>query len=160
MIACGLLSLVLVTVMTLFGQLIKNTNKNSLLSAGSFFADKVMEKQIQSAEQRLASTLPNTSFKAFDLPGYTEASGVFTLEGSDSSAIMTGDEDSRKTNYLYRLEAEQVDGFNTGDQGQLWKVDVEVRWWQDTMAGESSAKAGQGKLNLERSRLVYLGFDR
>jgi len=156
MVACGLLGIVLVTVMTLFGQLIKNTTKNAQVSAGSFFADKVMETAIQQAQEVHGAKFDNSG-DAFDISGFTGGGGTYVREGAEELSI---DSNQSKTEYLYRVEAEHLDGFSTNDPGQLWKISVDVRWWQDSTAGAPAARAGAGKLNVERSRVVYIGADR
>ena len=142
LVATGLLGVVLVTVMTLFGQLLHNTNKNSMLSAGAFFADTVLDKQILLAQEALALA-PDNANPAF---------AVTTVEGEEMLA--TTDE-KLQTKYIYRLEAEQLDGFTPSAPGQLWHVEVEVRWWNDDLEGDA-VRAGMGNLSIKRGRIVYL----
>jgi type II secretory pathway pseudopilin PulG len=142
LVATGLLGMVLVTVMTLFAQLLHNTNKNSLLSAGAFFADTVLDQQISQAQQSLSLAADNAD------PAFPAA----LVEGEDSLA--TNDEELQ-TKYIYRLEAERMDSGVSTDPGQMWFVEIEVRWWSDDVDG-SAMRAGMGNLSVKRGRLVYL----
>lgn len=140
LVATGLLATVLVTIMTLFGQLLKNTNKNSLLSAGAFFADSVLEQQIGIAEQRLWTGTAST--QAFQNP---------TVNGE--GLLSTADDQlEKRTKYIYQLDATRVDN---NSKGQWWRVQVEVRWWSDDMTGDAK-RAGSGNLFLKRERMVYI----
>jgi len=138
LVATGLLGVVLVTVMTLFGQLIVNTDKNSMLSAGAFFADMVIDKQIDVAQKNLETTGDNA------IPAFSST----VIEGEETLA-------SENTKYIYRLEAEQLDGFATAEPGQAWYLEVEVRWRMDDMESEA-VRANMGQVNLKRGRMVYL----
>lgn len=153
LVASALLAMVLVTVMTLFGQLLRNTQKNALLSAGSFFADGVMEKFITEAQLRVEKH--GTSTAGFDLPQFTRAGERYTLENGEG--FLNIDQGDKPTRYLYRVEAEHLLGFAAAEQGQLWKVTTEVRWWQDSTTGASETRAGIGNLSVLRTRIVYLG---
>lgn len=139
LVATGLLGVVLVTVMTLFGQLLHNTNKNSMLSAGAFFADSVLDQQIGAAQERLLA-----GSDVFD-PAFDPT----IVEGEETLA--TSDEELQ-TKYIYRLVAEEME---IQSSGQMWFVEVEVRWWNDDLEGDS-ARAGMGNLSIKRGRLVYL----
>ncbi len=138
LVATGLLGVVLVTVMTLFGQLIVNTDKNSMLSAGAFFADMVLDKHIDIARKSLEDSGDNA------IPAFTST----VIEGEETLA-------SENTKYIYRLEAEQIDGFATAEPGQAWYIEVEVRWRMDDMDSEA-VRANMGQVNLKRGRMVYL----
>jgi len=163
LVATGLMAIVLVTVMTLFGQLLKNTEKNALLAAGSFFADKVLEEQIGRATERAESLrgTPNANnTPVFQLPGYTGSGDHFTIESAEGYLANGEDRaagDSSGTRYLYRVEAEQVEGFGGAKPGQLWHVEVQVRWWQDSTSGTSATRSGSGKLEVVRDRMAYFG---
>lgn len=145
MVATGLLTVVLVTVMTLFGQLLKNTNKNSLLSAGAFFGDAVMAQQIETAKAVLRSA-PNNSTPAFPED---------PIEGEGRLAMTDGSENNA-TKFLYKVEAEQLEGFTAAGQGQLWFVEVEVRWWTDDRTTPNPTRAGTGNLSIKRGQVTYL----
>lgn len=153
LVASGLLAVVLVTVMTLFGQLLKNTNKNSMLTAGAFFADGIIEKFTNEAQIRVQS-LGNAAY-GFELPGFTRAGSSCTLENGEG--YLNVERLDNATKYLYRLEAERLDGFAAADKGQLWKLTAEVRWWQADTTSPEQARSGMGNLSVERSRIVYLG---
>lgn len=142
LVATGLLGVVLVTVMTLFGQLLFNTDKNSMLSAGSFFADAVLDQQIKIAQERLSGS-PDNGDLAFD-PAVIE--GESTIATTDVKL---------PSKYIYRLEAEAVALGDSNDYGQMWYVEVEVRWWNDSMEGDA-ARANMGRLSIKRGRMVYL----
>ena len=143
LVACGLLSVVLVTVMTLFAQLIRNTEKNSLLSAGTYFAEQVMAERIGAAEEALI-VAANNSVAAFN-------PAVYEGEGNLSKA----DQEAR-TKFLYKVEAERIDPGVASDPGQMWFVKVEVRWWSDDTTTTDPARSGYGNLSVKRSRLVYV----
>ena len=162
LVASGLLAVVLVTVMVLFGQLIKNTNKNALVSAGTFMADAILEQQISSASREL-DRQGNNATDAFELvPGFSGSTPTYTLDNgiAYSNREAATFDPKRSTKFVYKLEAEHIDGFTAGGPGQLWRVKVEVRWWQDSTAGTSEARAGTGKQNVERERIVYLVANR
>lgn len=146
LVASALLSMVLVTVMVLFGQLLKNTQKNSLMSAGAFFADGVMEHFTTKAMARAANSEPG-----FELPGFVDSGGsIFTLENGEG--YLNVERNDLATKFLYRIEAEMFGGTD----GQMWKVVTEVRWWQQDTAIPAQARAGMGNLHVKRTRLVYL----
>jgi len=162
LVASGLLAVVLVTVMVLFGQLIKNTNKNALVSAGTFMADAILEQHVASASREL-DTQGNNATDAFELvSGFTGASPDYSLDGgvAYSNRDAASFDSKRSTKFVYRIEAEHLDGFTSGGPGQLWRVKVEVRWWQDSTSGASQARAGSGKQSVERERIVYLAANR
>ncbi len=149
MVASGLLSIVLVTILALFFQLIRNSNKNALMSAGSFFADSVMERQVEQAKARMEILTDNRD-DVFD-------TDLYPLEGSGMLSISANDP---KTEYLYRVEVERLDQGLTADPGQLWALEVEVRWWQESASGEAEARAGMGRMDLTRGKIVYLSGGR
>ena len=165
LVATGLLAIVLVTVMVLFGQLIKNTNKNALMSAGAFVADAVIEKQVNLAEVYIQdpSKASDNGTAAFSLvPNFVKTNtDEYTLaEGETRLSFGDGDDDTatvdRRTRFLYRIVANQVDGYAGTDFGQTWLIKAEVSWWQDTMSGASQTRAGSGNLNVKRTRLIYI----
>lgn len=143
LVASGLLGVVLVTVMTLFAQLLQNTEKNSLLSAGAFFADSVLERQIAQAEATLLAA-PSNATPAFPAP---------SIEGE--GFLSTTDND-RQTKFLYRVDVEQMTAGVSADPGQMWFVEVEVRWWSEATAGPNPVRAGHGNLSFKRGRLAYI----
>ena len=145
LVASGLLAVVLVTVMTLFAQLLRNTEKNSLLSAGAFFADSVLEQQIAQAEATLAAAPSNAT------PAFTELS----VEG-EGFLSTTDNDNGRQTKFLYRVDVEQMTAGVSAEPGQMWFVEVEVRWWSDAEAGPNPVRAGHGNLNFKRGRLAYI----
>mgnify|MGYP001294770217 CR=1 FL=1 len=158
LVASALLAMVLVTVMTLFGQLLRNTQKNALLSAGSFFAEKVLTRDVTAARENFfnlsrAATSQKNRFVPFDLPGFSDASGNYSKEGEGFISVA---DQTNKTKYLYRVEATKIDG-DPDEQGQIWKVKAEVRWWQDSMSGAAVARAGSGNQSLTLERIVYFG---
>lgn len=155
LVASSLLAMVLVTVMTLFGQLLKSTQKNSLMSAGTFFADGVIEHFTAEAQARLAAQTDNSP-NGFELPGFTKAGYICTLENGEGKLNVERDGADGATTYLYRLEAERIQGFAGPDNGQLWRVQTEVRWWQKDTNNPAKARAGMGDLKVNRTRLVYL----
>lgn len=144
LVACGLLAIILVTVMTLFGQLLRNAEKNAMLAAATHFAELVLTEQIAVAENTLHATPGNNAPPAFSL---TPVEGEGYLSTADQEA---------RTKFLYRLEAERIDPGVIADPGQLWFVKVEVRWWSDDTATPDPSRSGFGNLSVKRSRLVYL----
>ena len=165
LVATGLLAIVLVTMMVLFGQLIKNTNKNALMSAGAFVADAVIEKQVNLAEVSLQdpAKASDNSTPAFSLvPNFTEtSSNEYTLSNGETKLSFGDAQDGtsgsdRRTKFLYSVVAKHVEGFGKDEYGQTWRLQAEVRWWQDTTAGVSETRAGSGNLNVKRVRLVYV----
>jgi type II secretory pathway pseudopilin PulG len=157
MVAIGLLAVVLVTIMTLFGQILKSSHKNALMSAGSFFAESVLERELDRSQSHLLGLGPGQNDEdAFDRDSYTEASGKYLADGQGEVAIT---DERNPTRYLYRVEAERVDFSPAAGRGQMWRVEVEVRWGQDTMAGTSKARAGSGGQMVKRTRLAYFGAD-
>lgn len=153
LVASSLLAMVLVTVMTLFGQLLKSTQKNSLMSAGTFFADGVIEHFTSEAQAHLSAQADNSPY-GFELPSFTRAGDICTLENGEGFLNVERNDDSTK--YLYRLEAERIDGFAGNANGQFWKVQAEVRWWQKDTNNPAKSRAGMGDLKVKRTRLVYL----
>lgn len=133
-IATGLLALMVVTVMVLFGQMLESTTKNALMSQGSFFAEAVIEREIY----RLADT-----------------AGAIAPATYAQDWISVND-DTNQTRFLYRVESTRVDLIPGQDMGNSFAIEVEVRWWQDNMDGPAQNRRGYGKMYLKRSRVVYV----
>lgn len=127
--ATGLLALMLVTVMVLFGQMLESTTKNAMMAQGAFFADRVLESEI-------------TRLKNSHAPNST-----------DSQEWISSTDESNKTTYLYRVESQEA---SVTTLGKSYAVRAEVRWWQGDLNSPDASRRGYGKLSLRRSRLVYI----
>jgi hypothetical protein len=128
-VATGLLALMLVTVMVLFGQMLESTTKNAMMSQGAFFADRVVEAEIS----RLKAT---------------NATGNF-----NSQEWISSTDETNKTTYLYHVESESL---ATSPLGTSYAIRAEVRWWQGDVTSPEATRKGYGKLSLKRSRVVYI----
>ena len=131
-IASGLLAMMVVTVMVLFGQMLDATSKNALVSQGSFFAETVIEREIY----RLAATqtaLPTVYSQ--DWISFTDA--------------------SNQTEFTYRIDSTPASVTANTDMGSSYSIQVEVRWWQSA-EGQAKNRQGYGKMYLKRSRIVYV----
>ena len=155
LVASGLLAMVLVTVMTLFGQLIKNTEKNALLAAGAVFADGVIDRFSALAQKNLDSKANPALYEGFDTPPLSVVGGDCVLENAEGLLNVERDGKDGATKYLYSVNAQLLPAVKNG---QLWKVDVEVRWWQDKTDNPAQAHAGMGNMNVKRSAIVYLEY--
>lgn len=139
MVASALLGMIMVTMMIMFGQMMATSSKNTMLAAGSYLADGILENQITKAKDS------NPSFVSVPL---------------DSSQWVKTTDPNSQTEFLYRVEAEQIGGTPGGQPGEVWYVQVEVAWWQSGGNVNSQAyRAGYGKLNLKRGRVIYVQRD-
>lgn len=129
-VATGLLALMLVTVMVLFGQMLESTTKNAMMSQGAFFADRVVEAEIT----RLKATSTTTNF--------------------NSQEWISSTDETNKTTYLYHVESEALPG--ASPLGTSYAIRAEVRWWQGDVTSPEATRKGYGKLSLKRSRVVYI----
>lgn len=132
MVSITLLSLMLVTTIVLFTQLLASTTKNGYLESASVLADRVLEQ---------ATLNPSSSPPAY--PPLTTGSEQLLVEGEE-----------RSTEFLYRLEATPV--ADPAGTGERWFLEVEVRWWTDDIEGKSAGRQGYGELKTTQSRLVYV----
>lgn len=131
-IAIAILALMLVTVLVLFTQLMTATSKNSNLSAGALFADRILEQAARTVH-------PNTP--------------AFDPVVSGEQTILTHDED-HPTVFSYTLEATQLTAATL--PGESWMLEVEVRWWQSDPSNPQLSRAGSGHLFTRQSRMVYV----
>lgn len=136
-VASGLLGMLVVTLMVMFGQMMTASTKNSLLSAGSYFAETILEREKSAALERVAN-------------GAT--SDVFQNLPNDGSEWITTHDENNQTEFNYRVNAEKLN--LTSNPGEVWYVEVEVSWWQN--GGTQESKAGFGKLNVRRGRVIYV----
>ena len=133
-IASGLLALMVVTVMVLFGQMLDSTTKNALVSQGTFFAETVIEREIYRLHDTSGTVVP-------------------AIYSQDWISVT---DDANKTQFLYRVESSVADLGLSADMGHTFSIKVEVRWWSDDMNGEAQNRRGFGKMYLKRSRMVYV----
>lgn len=135
MIASALLGMIVVTLMIMFGQMVNASTKNRMMAAGSFFAEKVLAREINVAQE--SGRVP-----------------AFTAINNGSEWITTTDPNTG-TEFLYRFDPEQISSYP--GLGETWYVEVEVSWWQSgQQAGTHQSRVGQGKLHLKRGRTVYI----
>lgn len=131
LISIALLTLMLVTTLVLFAQLLASTTKSGYLNVASVYADRVLEQ---------ATSHPNPGPPAFA-----------NLSTGEQEFLVQGDQ--KPTKFLYRLEATEI---SHAAGGERWLLEVEVRWWTDDLLETSSARAGYGELRTQQSRLVYV----
>ncbi len=137
-VATGLLALMVVTVMVLFGQMLDATNKNALVSQGSFFAETVLEREIYAlARYHRDPTNPavDHSLTHFDWVSFSD--------------------DANQTEFSYRVDSRPALFISETDMGVSYSVEAEVRWWQSA-TGAAQNRRGMGKMHLKRSRIVYV----
>ncbi|MBX3172068.1 MAG: hypothetical protein KF760_31970 [Candidatus Eremiobacteraeota bacterium] len=137
-VATGLLALMVVTVMVLFGQMLDATSKNALVSQGSFFAETVIEREI------------------YALAKHHRDPDANPLAPNDGSAWISFTDETNQTEFSYHVDsvpAHIVPG--TDDMGLTYSIQVEVRWWQ-SKEGAARNRQGYGKMHLKRSRIVYV----
>lgn len=132
LVSIALLTLMLVTTLVLFAQLLASTTKSGYLSVATVYADRVLE---------YATNNPESSSPAF--PPLRTGEQEFLVQGEDSP-----------TKFVYRLEATQL--ARDLPHGERWMLDVEVRWWTDDPNSDTTARAGYGELRTRQSRLVYV----
>lgn len=137
-VATGLLSMMVVTVMVLFGQMLDATNKNALISQGSFFAETIIEREIYA----LAKYHQDPAHHAVARSNY------------DMDWISFTDE-SNQTEFSYHIDSDPANIVSGTDMGFTYSIQVEVRWWQSS-EGEARNRQGLGKMHLKRSRIVYV----
>lgn len=125
-----------VTVMVLFGQMLESTTKNAMLSQGSFFAETVLER-------------------------YSTALRKGTVLANSGSQWITFADPANQTIYNYQVDSHEIPVAPAGPAGdavgKAYSLTVEVNWWQEPGANRSRSR--YGKLNLRRSRMVYVQLD-
>ncbi len=137
-VATGLLALMVVTVMVLFGQMLDATSKNALVSQGSFFAETVIEQEIYTLAKYHQDPL--------------HAAAPRTNSGADWISFT---DETNQTEFSYHVDSIPA-GIVAGiDMGFTYSIQVEVRWWQ-AASGEARNRQGFGKMHLKRSRIVYV----
>lgn len=135
--ATGLLALMVVTVLVLFGQMLDATNKNALVAQGSFFTETVIEREIYAlARYHRDPSLPAVAH---------------SLTGSDWISFT---DEENQTEFSYRVDSTPV-SFGGTEMGISYSVSAEVRWWQSSQ-GDAQTRHGMGKMYLKRSRIVYV----
>ncbi|ODT63767.1 hypothetical protein ABS71_13945 [bacterium SCN 62-11] len=137
-VATGLLAMMVVTVMVLFGQMLDATSKNALISQGSFFAETVIEREIYSLAKHHRDPAAPPVVRAY----------------ADSDWISFTDE-TNQTEFSYRIDSGPASIVAGTDMGYTYSIRVEVRWWQ-TKGGAARNRQGFGKMHLNRSRIVYV----
>ena len=130
-IASGLLAMMVVTVMVLFGQMLDATSKNALVSQGSFFAETVIEREVYN----LARTGQASNFYNQDWISFTDV--------------------ANKTEFTYHIESRLASVPANTDMGNCYAIQVEVRWWQQAET-QAQNRHGMGKMSLKRARIVYV----
>ena len=130
--------MIVVTLMIMFGQMMAASTKNRMLAAGSFFAEKVLAREISLAQETSRS------------PAFSSVT---------SSDWITTTDPNTGTEFLYRVTPSHLNAPTTFP-GETWYVEVEVSWWQSGQtAGSLQGRVGQGKLQLTRGRVVYIQRD-
>lgn len=137
-VATGLLAMMVVTVIVLFGQMLDATAKNALLAQGSFFAESVIEREL------------------YDLSKFHLNPGNAAVNhGNTSSDWISFNDEANQTEFSYRVESSPAQITSNTDMGVCYAVVVEVRWWQSSQ-GAARSRYGMGKMYLKRSRIVYV----
>lgn len=143
LVASGLLAVVLVMMIVLFTQLLHNTEKNALLSAGAYFADSVVEQEVGKATALLEAANGDNSKNAFATTTM-QGTGHLSTAGLDPT-----------TEFTYTIIAKRLDPGTAGGYGQLWSLKVNVHWYGDAADGKV-VREGFGNLHLEQTRLIYI----
>lgn len=132
-LSLALLLLVMVSVIGLFTKLLASTTKTTDLTAGTIFAQRVMERAVRAGP-----------------PGWG-GSGVTALGQTD---VYTHDIDNQTT-FLYRVIPAVM--YSPPElplrMGTLYNIDVLVYWWVDD---PDRARAGMGRLSFMTSQTVYV----
>lgn len=131
-IASGLLAMMVITMMVLFGQMLDATSKNALVSQGSFFAETVIEREVY----QLARTGQIRDTYSQDWISFTDV--------------------ANKTEFTYHVESRlAAPPASSPDMGNCYAIQVEVRWWQQAET-QAQNRHGYGKMSLKRARIVYV----
>ena len=130
-VAIGILGILLVSIISLFIQLMASNTKNNLVNLGTLYADRILEQTVRN---------PDPGDPAF--PVY---------RSGQESIVSHGDETT--TTFAYRLESTKLSG---PDPGEQWLVKLEVQWWHADPNDASRIQAGFGKLSTKQQRLVYV----
>ena len=137
-VATGLLALMVVTVMVLFGQMLDATTKNALVSQGSFFAETVIEREI------------------YDLARYhRDPAHQATARDNYGGDWISFTDETNQTEFSYHVDSTPAGIMAGTDMGFTYSIQVEVRWWQSA-DGAARNRQGFGKMHLKRSRIVYV----
>lgn len=133
-VATGLLALMLVTVVVLFGQMLKATSKSTMLAQGAFFAEERLDTTV-----RLLKDTPVTTDPIY----------------SDWNTVKN---DQSQTTFIYKMHAYPAEPSfpDPNRPGEIYGVEVEVRWWQDNLNEPEQIRQGMGRLSVKRRRLVYV----
>ena len=137
-----MLGLMVISLMVLFGQMMAASNKNRMLTAGSFFAESILERETARAQETAGepSTGTPTAFSA----GVTNGTDWITTTDPNSGS-----------EFVYRVTATPRTAADF--PGETWYLQVEVSWWQDGADVDSQAvRQGHGNLKLTRGRVVYV----
>ncbi len=132
-VAIGLLAAIGLTLIGLFSQLLSSSAKNSDLTAGRLFAQRVLDRAVRSGP-----------------PDWGVGSGLY----AGGAAITTQDQ-ATQTTFVYSLTPALLkrDTGITGTSRELYFVEVEVAWWQ---TGGSPNREGIGRLFTTTGQSVYV----
>jgi hypothetical protein len=142
LLSLALMTIVIVTVASLFISMYRTQEKSARSSTGVRVAETVINAKLHSIFSGLEPGLSKAQFFANDAPPQPVLSGSLVLSG---------------TEYLYRLEHETVvqpGGTTLGSglaENRLKIVSVTCWWWG---ADEASTRAGHGKQTVSLRRMV------
>ncbi|MEW6283231.1 MAG: type II secretion system protein, partial [Candidatus Eremiobacterota bacterium] len=103
LISFGVLAVMLVSLVVVFGTLLNASSKASNTAAGTFFAEEILEQ-----------TLSNNLY----WPPFTGSGGIYTVD------------DRTRTRFFYQVDTTPVSGVAGQFPGGYY-VEVKVWWWTD-----------------------------
>lgn len=143
-VALGVLSVVFIVVATLFTQLLRNSQKDSDLTAGALVAEKVMTERLQRIFANLDPVITKEQFFSQNTPD------------------LDGQVKLNNTVFEYRIAHRLVVtssgdplGGPSGNENRLKKLNITV-WWGNE---EDETRFGSGRQQIEASRLVNENSD-
>ena len=140
-VATGLLAMMLVTLMVLFGRMLDSTTKGAMVSQATFLADRVIETEIYRVQAGLPPQV-GAPFPSFPCP-------------QQGSEFLYSQDETLRQEFVYSIDLDRIDDQTTGS---LYTVDVVVKWWLpgDQVRVAQENKRGMGRLSISRNRVVYL----
>jgi len=144
-IAMGVIAGVFLVVAALFTQLLRGTQKEADVTAGTLLTQKVMTDRLQRIYANLDPVFPSKDqFFSTDAPA---------LEGT---VILN------KTTYSYRITHQTIDNVDTGEplggdpsnQNRVKKLDALVWWGEEPEA----VRSGTGLQRMRATRLINENF--
>ena len=131
------------SVFALIVQLLKGSEKQSHLSAGTILAEEILTERLERIFANLEPGMTKEDFFALNSPPADPLLGTKVLGN---------------TTYNYRIEhqtlvtgAGSLLGGDPAQRNRLKKIDISVWWWVND---DTQSRSGMGRLKAESSRFI------